>query len=246
MVLASNLLLWIRNILSYRRQQVRVNSILSNWKNVTSGVPQGSVFGPVLFIIYINDLPRDIIVFLFLFTNDTILMQKLISTTSCNELQDYIDRLIECSKKWELKFNTSKCKVMHFGNDISSSYTMLDSNDQIRKILEFITEEKDLGVIINHKLNFSSHIITQVKKANKMMGSVRRSYTHLDRTSFRCLFSSLVRPHLEYYVSIWYSLLKKEDDLVENVLRRATKLIPGLYDKPYKERLTAIKVPGMG
>ena len=96
-------------------------------------------------------------------------MQKLISTTSHNELQDDINRLIEWSKKWELKFNTSKCKVMHFGNDISNSYTMLDFNDQKRKNLEFITEEKDLEVIIDHKLNFSSHIVTQVKKANKMM-----------------------------------------------------------------------------
>ena len=225
--ISGNLLVWIRNFLSHRRQQVRVNSALSNWKNVTSGVPQGSVFGPVLFIIYINDLPRDIIVFLFLFADNTKLMQKLISTISYNELQDYINRLIEWSKKWELKFNTSKCKVMYFGN-ISNSYTMLDSIDKIRKMMEFITEGKYLKIIINHNLNFSSHIVTQVKKANKIMGLIRRSYTHLDRTSFRCLFSSLVRPHLEYCVSIWYSLLKKEEDLIENILRQATKLIPGL------------------
>ena len=75
---------------------------------------------------------------------------------------------------------------MHFGNDISNSYTMLDFNDQKRKKLEFITKEKDLGVLINHKLNFSSHIVAQVKQANKTMGLIRRSYTHLDRTSFRC------------------------------------------------------------
>ena len=74
-----------------------------------------------------------------------------------------------------------------------------------------------------------------------MVGLIRRSYTHLDRTSFRCLFNSLVRPHLEYCSSIWHPLLKKNEEL----LRRATKLIPELYDKPYKERLTAIKVPSM-
>ena len=74
---------------------------------------------------------------------------------------------------------------MHFKNDISNSYTMLDFNDQKRKKLEFITEEKDLGVIIDHKLNFSSHTVTEVKKANKMMGLIRRSYTLLDITSFR-------------------------------------------------------------
>ena len=122
---------------------------------------------------------------------------------------------------------------------------MLDFNNQKRKKLEFTTEEKDLGVIIDRKLNFLSDIVTQVKKGNKMMGLIRCSYTYLDVTSFGYLFNSLVRPHLEYCVSIWYPLLKKDEELIENVLRRATKLIPGLYDKPYKERLAAIKVPSM-
>ena len=81
-------------------------------------------------------------------------MKKIISTASHNELQDDINWLIEWSKKWEFSF----------------SYTMLDFNDEKREKLEFITKEKDLGVIIDHKLNFSSHIVTQVKKANKMMG----------------------------------------------------------------------------
>ena len=120
--------------------EVRVNFTLSNGKNVTRNVPQSSVFGPVLFTIYINNLSRDILALLFLFADDSKLMQKLIPTTSHNELQDDINRLIEWFKKWELKFNTSKCKVMQFGNDISNSYTMLDLNDQKLKMLEFINE----------------------------------------------------------------------------------------------------------
>ena len=164
-------------------------------------MPQGSVFEPVLFIIYI-DLPRETLALLFLFGDDTKLMQKLISVTSHNELQDDINQLIKSSKTRELKLNTSNCKVMHFGNDISNSHTMLDFNDEKRKKLEFITKEKGVRVIIDHKLNFSSHIVTQVKKANKMMGLIRRSYIHLDITSFRYLFNSLVRSNLEYCVSV--------------------------------------------
>ena len=142
-------------------------------------MPQGSIFEPVLFIIYI-DLPRETLALLFLFGDDTKLMQKLISVTSHNELQDDINQLIKSSKTRELKLNTSNCKVMHFGNDISNSHTMLDFNDEKRKKLEFITKEKGVRVIIDHKLNFSSHIVTQVKKINKMIGLIRRSYTHLD------------------------------------------------------------------
>ena len=78
-----------------------------------------------------------------------------------------------------------------------------------------------------------------------MMGLFRRSYTHLDKTSLRSLINSLVRPHLEYCVSIWYPLLKKDEELIENILHQATKIISGLYDKPYKECLAAIKVPSM-
>ena len=97
--ISGNLLRWIRNFLSHRRQQARVKSPLSNWENVTSGVPQCSVFRPVLFIIYIIDLPKDILVLLFLFADDTKLMRKLISTTSHNELQDDINRLFEMGVK---------------------------------------------------------------------------------------------------------------------------------------------------
>ena len=78
-----------------------------------------------------------------------------------------------------------------------------------------------------------------------MIGLIRRSHIHLDITSFRCLFNSVVRPHLEYCVSIWYLLLKKDEEPIENVLRRATKLNPGLYDKPHKEGLAAIKISSM-
>ena len=113
---------------------------------------------------------------------------------------------------------------------------MLDLNDQKRKILEFITEEKDLGVIIDYKPKFSRHIVTQIKKENKMMGLIRCSYTHLDRTSFLCLLNVLVRPHLEYCVSIWYLLLKRAIKVPSMRYRRMRgdmilvyKILRGLY-----------------
>ena len=78
-----------------------------------------------------------------------------------------------------------------------------------------------------------------------MIGLIGHSYTHLDKTSFRCLFNSVARPHLEYCVSILYPLRENNEHLIENVLCRTTKLIPGLFDKTYNDRLAAIKVTSM-
>ena len=112
---------------------------------------------------------------------------------------------------------------MHIRPTNTSSYTMLDLNDHKHKELGFVEKDKDLGVIFDNNLKFPSHIINQVNKANRLMELIRRSYTYLDKNSFRYLFYALVRPHLEYCVSIWYPFLKKDDGLIENLLRRASK-----------------------
>ena len=117
----------------------------------------------------------------------------------------------------------------------ASNYRPISLTSTVPKVMESIIQDDIL----------SSRIVTQVKKANRMTGLIRRSYTHLDRTFFRCLFNPLVRPHLEYCVSIWCQILKKDEKLIENVLRRATKLISGLYDKLHKERMAANKVSSM-
>ena len=116
--------------------------------------------------------------------------------------------------------------------------------EQDREIeLECIQEEKDLGVIIDSKLKFDSHINEKVKTANKIMGVIRRSFEHLDQESFVYLFKGLVRPHLEYANQVWNPFLKKHINLIEKVQRRATKLIPGMKELTYTERLQKLKLP---
>ena len=109
--------------------------------------------------------------------------------------------------------------------------------------LERVENEKDVGVTINSKLKFDEHIQNQVNKANKMMGLVRRSFKFLDIRSFRLLFKSIVIPHLQYASSVWSPSKIKDIDSIENVQRRATKMLPKLKDKSYEERLKLIKLP---
>ena len=101
--------------------------------------------------------------------------------------------------------------------------------------LKFIDEEKDLGVIIDSKLKFSSHIVNQVKKTNRLLGLIRRSSNFLDIVSFKYFFISLVCLHLEYCVTVWYPLLKKDKDLILNVLCHVSKMLPRLSKLTYKE-----------
>jgi hypothetical protein len=106
-----------------------------------------------------------------------------------------------------------------------------------------VKEEKDLGVTIDDKLKFDQHIAVKVNKANSVMGIIRRSFRHLDESTFSKLFKAMVRPHLEYAQAVWHPNLKKDITLIENVQRRATKQVTGLKDISYEDRLKRLKLP---
>ncbi|KAK7106602.1 hypothetical protein V1264_017836 [Littorina saxatilis] len=119
----------------------------------------------------------------------------------------------------------------------------MDSVDRVD--LESSSAEKDLGVNVDTELKFSKHVETQVNKANIILGLIRRSYEHLDAETLRLLFVALVRPHLEFANVVWSPRLEKDKNLIESVLRRATKCIPGVKTLSYEERLRVLKVPSM-
>jgi hypothetical protein len=236
---------WIRQFLTGRRQRVRVNGAESSWKPVTSGIPQGSVLGPVLFVIFINDLPEVTSCPVEMFADDTKLYSPLNNHDDQVKLQEDIHKLTEWASKWQLRFNAGKCKILHLGRS-NPEYEYKMKNEYGEEVTLGKTElEKDLGINIDPTLKFSQHIEIQVNKANKILGLIRRSYEYLDQESFRMLFTSLVRPHLEYCNVAWAPRLQKDKKLVESVLRRGTKLVPGMKDLPYEVRLQRLNIPSM-
>ena len=120
----------------------------------------------------------------------------------------------------------------------------MENQSGTKVTLESTDLEKNLGINIDPTLKFSKHIEGQVNKANRIMGLIRRSYEHLDGESFKRLFTALVRPHLEYCNVAWAPRLTKDKVLIESVLRRGTKLIPGYKELGY-ERLKKLKIPSM-
>ena len=144
-----------------------------------SGVPQGSVLGPVLFIIYINYLPDNVTNHIKLFANDSKLWAPVKTIEDCEALQNDITQLHEWADTWQLNFNEKKCTVLRVGkNSPSYTYTMTNHTGQTVKLEE--TCEKDLGVWIDNELSFKHHTASASKKANSILGLIRRSFKHID------------------------------------------------------------------
>ena len=234
---------WIASFLDGRTQKVIINGVSSDPKEVTSGIPQGSVLGPILFVLFINDLPEVIKhgSVPFLFADDTKVYHKINCTKDCEDLQEDIKAMQLWSEKWLLCFHPDKCKCMRIGkSDIDLfAYKLKDDG----KAMEFSKFEKDIGVVIDNKLTFENHINEKVNKANSVMGVIRRTFEFLDTKTFRLLYTAMVRPHIEYANQVWCPYLKKHIDMLENVQRRATKSIPGLSNLSYEERLRKINIP---
>ena len=262
------LLTWIREFLTDRKQRVVINGVESDWAEVTSGVPQGSVLGPLLFVVFINDLP-DVVdsgSSLYMFADDTKLFRAIASTSDRDTIQCDINEMNKWSDLWQMSYHPGKCHVLRLGKrPVEDLHDLYNSYELGGQTLDVVDSEKDLGVIIDASLSFEKHVSTKVKNANRILGLIRRSFRFLDKEMMVNLYKAMVRPHLEYANQVWSPRLVKHIDMIENVQIRATKLIPGLvrpkakakqgshagsdkakvYDKvqEYQESLTKLKLP---
>lgn len=236
---------WIEAFLKDRHQRVVINGETSERRDVKSGVLQGSILGPLLFLIYINDLQEEITSDIKLYADDTKISQKVTGPDDQEKIQKDLDKLGKWSEKWCLQFHPGKCTTMTVGRPSTTPATYyLRANGQTTP-LRRVTEEKDLGVTWNTKLQFRDEIANRDKKANQIMGVIRRKYTHLKDENFTRLFKALVRPHLEYAAPVWTPYHKKDIKLLEDVQRRGTRQIPGMSHLSYPERLHKLKLPSL-
>lgn len=233
------LLQWIENFLTNRKMRVILNGCAAEWIEVLSGVPQGSVLGPLLFLIYVNELPKIVNSSIKMFADDTKIWKKIQNNQEDIEaLQRDLLTLESWSEQWLLCFNTEKCKVMKLGAVDNGQYFLHDNNKQTELLC--CENEKDLGVWISKDLKWTKQCNTAANKAMSVLGMIKRSFSHISIESFKILYNTYVRPHLEYCVQIWNPYLKKDIECIEKIQRRSTKLVHGFDKMPYEQRLKAL------
>ena len=235
---SSNMLNIIQNFLSDRYMVVRVGDAVSKVKPVTSGVPQGSVLGPLLFLLFINDIPESIINELRIFADD---VKMIVHPSRIQAIQEDLDRLSIWENMWLLKFNLDKCKVLHIGkNNPLNKYHFLGSN------LCNCSTEKDLGVIFNEKGNFHDHIYTSISKAKSSLAWLLRSILSREPYEMKIAYRCLVRHNLEYCCQVWSPKVRfgnwKTILDIESVQRTFTRCINGMTNFSYRQRLTKLNM----
>lgn len=161
---------WIKDFLHARLQRVIVDGNYSNFVPVTSGIPKGSVLGPILFVIYINDLPEVIDVCFKMFADDSKMYGRVKTVDQAVLVQDSINKAVKWAEDWQMFFNYNKCKHSHIGRrDSILEYYMHTDHGAIK--IQNVNSENDLGLIVDKGLKFSEHINNKIAKANKILQS---------------------------------------------------------------------------
>ena len=239
--ISGNLLKWFVTYLSNRKQLVSINGSRSSILPVLSGVPQGSILGPLLFLIYINDLPQCISSGnVFLFADDTKCSHSITSITDSLQLQTSLTSLSVWSSKWNLHFNTSKCILMQFHR---ANQTIIDFNYQLRQqTISANTTHKDLGLILHRNLNWTNHYEHICSTSYRILGLLKRTFSSYSSVLVKKkLYLSLVRSQLSYGSQLWRPALIKDILKLERIQRRATKFLLGCT-LDYRDRLIKLNI----
>ena len=241
--ITGKLLLWIKNFLTDRSQQTKVGSALSSKASLTSGVVQGSVLGPLLFLLYINDVAtivNDKYCKCQLYADDVKLYTIVESNEDASMLQMKLSDLCSWSEQWQLSISTHKCATMAIGPNARILDLHLN-NSAIKQV----NAAKDLGVTIDSTLKFTTHINSIVAKAYARANLIHRCFISRNIATLTRAFKVYVRPILEYASPVWSPVYITAIKQIESVQRRFTKRLPGLANLSYNDRLSKLHLESL-
>lgn len=225
------LLSWISGFLSDRSFSVKVGATYSPKKPVLSGVPQGTVLGPLLFLIYIADLARLIRTDFAFYADDLKIFAD--PSSSDNPLFEDLLTISEWCSDWLLPLNTNKCSVLHLGVQNPRHQYFINGTP-----ICAVDVQSDLGVLISSNLSWSEHITAVTRKANKLLYLMKKAFPGCSLELYVRLYTTYVRPLLEHGGPVWCPVLVRDSTLLESIQRRATRLAYGVNRPSYEHRLT--------
>ena len=219
----SSLLQWIQNFLHERRQRVVFKGAVSDWCPVTSGVPQGSVLGPIFFLLFVHDLNDVVSSPLFQFADDHTIIRPILSKLDHDALQCDIHNIYNWTLVNKLPLNLSKCSVMHMTRSKSPNHchSYLMGENKLEEVEEF----KLLGVTFNKDLTFDSHIDNVSRKVSKLSGFIIRCTRNMTSYSLLNLYKALILPHIIYCACVWAPYQQNHLARLEKVQRKVTRTL---------------------
>jgi hypothetical protein len=236
--IVGNLLDWIKAFITNRTQAVKISDCLSNNIYITSGVPQGSVLGPTLFLLFINDISDifDGIDIKFKLFADDIKLYCSFNFDYSSELDDACVRLSTWANTWQMRIALNKCFVQRISN-CNNQCTGISPYSLNNVMINWSTETRDLGLVLDSKLNFIKHISLIAHKAHIRAKLILKSFLSRDPEILRKAFITYVRPLLEYCTPVWSPHTQHNITKVESVQRHFTKCLDNMSAFTYAERL---------
>lgn len=217
---------WIRNFLTNRQQFVYANNHPSSKRPVLSGVPQGTVLGPLLFLIYINDLPANLSSHIRLFADDCVIYRPILTSTDNHALQDDLDKVTTWCNMWLMSLNTTKTLLVPFHRrklHHTPKYVLCNSE------ISSVESCKYLGLTLSNNLSWSSHITNITNDANRTLGYFRRNLRFVPPSLKILTYITFIRPKLEYACSVWDPHQTSLSNTLEAVQNRAARFIYSDY-----------------
>jgi hypothetical protein len=234
---------WLKSYLSDRFQRVVIKGQFSEWIKILAGVPQGSILGPLLFLIYIDDIINDIESNIFLFADDTSLVERITDPVlTFEQINRDLTKLHNWSQQWLVNFNPAKTKYIVFSKKIHSpNYPDLYIGGEI---LQRVKQHKQLGIIFNETMTWEHHINENCRKAMNRLTTLKRIGTKIPRKSRLTIYLAYIRPVLEFGFQLYDNSSKEYLEKLERVQREALLFITAAYKKTsHRELLKEVGLP---
>ena len=236
----SKLLLLLENYLLNRKQRVILNGVTSYWKPIKSGVPQGSVLGPLLFLIFINDLPENLVCYPKLFADDVSLNAVMSGHDQATEnLKTDLKLIHDWSTKWKMVFNPDVNKPAEEIIFTNRSLILYDTIAFGNVDVKCVDSHKHLGLILDSKLTFNKHLDEKIAKANKGIGIIRRLYHYLPRKALMQIYKSFIRPHLDYCDIIYHKPVY--DEFISEYFSERASSDPVNINEQFTSKIEAVQ-----